>query len=123
MMGLSHRGLRLSLTGLQLAAFATLLRSVALDRWITVAVSVALLIAALASPLVVWGQRLGIPKKLAALLVVIIGIGFIALLVTFVGNQVASGVGDLSKQVTDGIDQIRDWLRTGPLHITCSSSA
>ncbi len=79
---------------------------------------VALLIAALASPLVVWAQRLGIPKKLAALLVVIFGIGFIALLVTFVSNQVASGVGDLSKQVTDGIDQIRDWLRTGPLHLT-----
>ena len=79
---------------------------------------VALLIAALASPLVVWGQRLGIPRKIAALLVVIFGIGFIALLVTFVSNQVASGVGDLSKQVTDGIDQIRDWLRDGPLHLT-----
>ena len=31
-----------------------------------------------------------------------------------------SGVGDLSKQVTDGIDQIRDWLRTGPLNVTDS---
>ncbi len=79
---------------------------------------VALLIAALVSPVVVWAQQLGIPRKLAALLVVILGIGFIALLVTFVGNQVASGVGDLSKQVTDGIDQIRDWLRDGPLHLT-----
>ena len=42
----------------------------------------------------------------------------IALLVTFVGNQVSQGVGDLSDQVVDGIDQIRDWLRDGPLHVT-----
>jgi predicted PurR-regulated permease PerM len=40
--------------------------------------------------------------------------------VTFVGNQVSQGVGDLSKQVADGIDQIRDWLRTGPLNVTDS---
>ena len=81
-------------------------------------VVIALLIAALATPLVTWAQRIGIPRKLAALLVVILGIGFIALLMTFVSNQVASGVGDLSKQVGDGVDQIRDWLRTGPLHVT-----
>lgn len=83
-------------------------------------VVIALLIAALASPLVVWAQRAGMPRKLAALLVVILGVLFIALLVTFVGNQVASGVGDLGKQVSSGIDQIRDWLRDGPLHITDS---
>ncbi len=81
---------------------------------------VALLIAALVSPVVVWAQRLGMPRKLASLLVVILGLGLIALLVTFVSNQVASGVGDLSTQVTDGIQQIRDWLRTGPLHVTDS---
>ena len=40
------------------------------------------------------------------------------MLLTFVSNQVSQGVGDLSKQVGDGIDQIRDWLRTGPLHVT-----
>lgn len=81
-------------------------------------VVIALLIAALATPLVTWAQRVGVPRKLAALLVVIVGLGFIALLITFVSNQVSQGVGDLSKQVGDGIDQIRDWLRTGPLHVT-----
>ena len=81
-------------------------------------VVIALLIAALVSPVVVWAQGIGIPRKLAALLVVVLGIGLIALLVTFVGNQVGQGVGDLSKQVTDGIDQVRDWLRDGPLHVT-----
>lgn len=81
---------------------------------------IALLISALVGPVVVWLTRLGLSRKIAALLVVIGGIGVIALLLTFVSNQVANGVGDLSQQVTDGIDQIRDWLRTGPLHVTDS---
>ena len=79
---------------------------------------IAMLIAALVSPLVAWLQRLGLPRKAAALLVVVLGIGVIGLLVTFVGNQVSSGVSDLSTQVSSGIDQIRDWLRDGPLHVT-----
>lgn len=81
-------------------------------------VVIALLIAALASPLVAWAQRIGIRRKLAALLVVVLGLGLIALLVTFVSNQVSNGIGDLSSQVSDGIQQIRDWLHDGPLHIT-----
>jgi predicted PurR-regulated permease PerM len=81
---------------------------------------IALLIAALVGPVVVWLTRLGLSRKIAALLVVVGGIGLIALMLTFVSNQVANGVGDLSQQVTDGIDQVRGWLRTGPLHVTDS---
>jgi predicted PurR-regulated permease PerM len=81
---------------------------------------VALLIAALVTPILGWLQRIGVPRKLGALVIVVFGVAFIALLITFVGNQVAQGVGDLSKQVADGIDQIRDWLRTGPLNATDS---
>lgn len=81
-------------------------------------VVIALLIAALVSPVVAWMARAGVPRKLAALLVVVLGLVVLALLFTFVGNQVSKGVGDLSTQVTSGIDQIRDWLRDGPLHVT-----
>ncbi len=81
---------------------------------------IALLIAALVTPVVTWMVRLGLPRPLAAMLVVLGGIGVIVLMIGFVSNQVLSGVGDLSKQVTDGIDQIRDWLRTGPLNVTDS---
>ncbi len=81
---------------------------------------IALLIAALVSPVVSWLVRLGLPRPLAAMLVVLGGIGVIVLMIGFVSNQVLSGVGDLSKQVTDGIDQIRQWLRTGPLNVTDS---
>jgi putative heme transporter len=79
---------------------------------------IALLISALVSPVVGWLQRVGVPRRLAALLIVLVGIGLIALLLTFVGNQVSQGVGDLSTQVGSGVNQIRDWLRTGPLHVT-----
>ena len=83
-------------------------------------VTVALLITALVGPVVTWLMNLGLPRQLAALLVVLGLIGVIVLMVTFVSNQVLSGMGDLSKQVSDGIDQIRDWLRSGPLNVTDS---
>ena len=82
--------------------------------------TIALLIAALVGPVVTWLMNLGLPRQLAALLVVLGLIGVVVLMVGFVSNQVLSGMGDLSKQVTDGIDQIRDWLRTGPLNVTDS---
>lgn len=81
---------------------------------------VALFISALVTPVVRGLQRLGLPRKVAALFVVLFGIGFIVLLGTFVGNQVSEGVSDLSGQVADGLEQIRDWLHTGPLHVTDS---
>ena len=83
-------------------------------------VTVALLVTALVGPVVTWLMNLGLPRQLAALLVVLGLIGVIVLMVAFVSNQVLSGMGDLSKQVSDGIDQIRDWLRSGPLNVTDS---
>jgi predicted PurR-regulated permease PerM len=83
-------------------------------------VVIALLLAALASPVVAWLQRLGLPRKVAALVIVVLGVLGIAALVAFVSNQVSAGMGDLSDQVVNGINQIRDWLRDGPLKITDS---
>ena len=79
---------------------------------------IALFLAALVAPVVAWLERVGIRRKLAALLVVLLGIAVLALLFTFVGNQVSSGAGDLSNQVGNGIDQIRSWLSDGPLHMS-----
>jgi predicted PurR-regulated permease PerM len=39
---------------------------------------------------------------------------------TFVGTQVSTGFGDLSGQVVDGLGQIRNWLREGPLNASDS---
>jgi predicted PurR-regulated permease PerM len=83
-------------------------------------VVIALFIAALTAPLVALMERFYVPRKLAAFLVVIGGIAAVALLLTFVGQQVASSVDDLSGKVSDGLGEIRDWLQTGPLNASDS---
>lgn len=81
---------------------------------------IALFIAALSAPLVTGLRRLGLPRKLAALVVVVAGLGGVVLLLVFVGQQVSSQVGELSDQIVKGLDEIRHWLQTGPLHATDS---
>jgi predicted PurR-regulated permease PerM len=81
---------------------------------------VALLLTALVIPLVEILVRLHFPRGLASLLVVLGTIAVVALLLTFAGQQIANGANDLSKQVVTGLEQIRDWLRTGPLHASDS---
>jgi predicted PurR-regulated permease PerM len=83
-------------------------------------VVIALFIAALTAPLVALLERLYVPRKLAALLVVLGGIAIVALLLTFVGQQVASSIDQLSNKVSGGLGEIRDWLQTGPLHASDS---
>jgi putative heme transporter len=81
---------------------------------------IALLFAALAVPLVNLMHRFRCPRGVAALLVVVGGIGLVALLLTVAGQQIANGANDLAKQVVDGIEQIRTWLKDGPLHASDS---
>jgi predicted PurR-regulated permease PerM len=78
-------------------------------------VVIALFIAALTAPLVALLERVHVPRKLAALLVVLGGVAILALLLTFVGQQVASSIDQLSGKVSDGLGEIRHWLQTGPL--------
>jgi predicted PurR-regulated permease PerM len=81
---------------------------------------VALLIAALVVPLVDAAGRAGVNRKLSSALVVLGGLAVVGLLLTFVGTQVAQGMNDLSKQVVTGLEEIRVWLRTGPLQASDS---
>jgi predicted PurR-regulated permease PerM len=81
---------------------------------------IAVLITALAIPLVDLLQRIGVPRGLAAFVVVVGGLALVALLLTFVGQQIAQGANDLARQVVNGLEQIRHWLRTGPLNASDS---
>lgn len=83
---------------------------------VTLPLAVALLIAALVSPVVRGLTAIGLPKSLASLFVVLGGITVVSLLLTVAGQQVANGASDLADQVVQGLDQIKDWLRDGPLH-------
>ncbi len=87
---------------------------------ITLPLAVSLLIAALAAPMVSALRRIGLPTGPSAGIVMVLGIGMVALLLTFVGQQVAQGANDLADSVVTGLGQIRDWLRTGPLSISDS---
>ena len=87
---------------------------------ITLPLVVALLIAALVTPVALALNRVGVPRRLAAAVVVLGGIAFIAALLTFAGQQVAQGASDLADQVVQGLEEIRHWLQTGPLNASDS---
>ncbi len=82
--------------------------------------AVALLIAALAAPVVSLASRIGINRRLSSIVVVVGGLAAVGLLLTFVGTQVSKGASDLADQVVSGLEEIRTWLRDGPLQASDS---
>ncbi|MFD1946162.1 AI-2E family transporter [Nocardioides aestuarii] len=87
---------------------------------LAVPVAIALLGTALVSPLVRRMTEGRVPRPLAAGVVVLGGLVSIGLLLTFVGSQVAAGASDLADSVVQGIGQVKDWLKTGPLNASDS---
>jgi predicted PurR-regulated permease PerM len=87
---------------------------------VTIPLAVALLVSALASPIVNGVHRFGVPRGLAALLVVVTGFLLVGALLTFAGQQVASGAEDLADSTVKGLGQIREWLQDGPLNASDS---
>ncbi|EON25313.1 hypothetical protein CF8_0583 [Nocardioides sp. CF8] len=87
---------------------------------ITMPLAISLLIAALVGPAVASLQRIGAPRGLAAGIVMIVGITTVGLLLTYVGQQVAAGAQDLADSVVEGLGQVKDWLRDGPLNLSDS---
>lgn len=85
---------------------------------ITLPIAISLLIAALVGPAVGWLQRIGLPRGLAAGVVMILGITTVGLLLTYVGQQVATGAQDLADSVVTGLGQVKQWLREGPLNLS-----
>ena len=61
-----------------------------------------------------------LPRALASILVVLLGIAIVGAMLTFAGNQVASGASDLASQSSKGLGEIRDWVKTGPLNASDS---
>lgn len=102
------------------AAGYLLLWLVAFFAVVTIPLVVALLIAALVVPVVDRLQGVGLPRGLAALLVVLAGIASVVALLTFAGQQVATGAQDLADQTVKGLGEIKDWLKNGPLHASDS---
>ncbi len=97
------------------AAGAVLFKAVGFFSIIVLPAVIALLITALVSPLVSWMARHHVPRGLAAILVVLGGLGMVGLLLTFAGQQVANGATDLADSTVDGLEEIKTWLKNGPV--------
>ena len=102
------------------AAVALLGWLVAFFAVVVIPVVVALLITALVVPLVEGLTRRGLPRPLASILVVITTIAGVGALLTFAGQQVATGATDLADQTVAGLQEIKDWLKDGPLNASDS---
>jgi predicted PurR-regulated permease PerM len=87
---------------------------------VTLPLAIALLVAAMGSSAVHRMQRVGLPRGAAAGVVVVGGLVFVGVLLTFVGQQVATGFTELGDQVVAGLDEVESWLKTGPLNATDS---
>ena len=85
---------------------------------VVVPVAVALLLAALLAPAVHGLEVRGSPRGVATALVLIGGLALLGSVLTFVVATFVRGVPELGNQLSASINDIAEWLRTGPLHLT-----
>jgi putative heme transporter len=97
-----------------------LFRGVVFFAELTIPLLIAILITALGAPAVSWMERHGIRRKAGAGIVVLGLLALIGAMLALAGQQIASGANDLATQVSSGLGDLEDWLRTGPLHLSDS---
>jgi putative heme transporter len=85
---------------------------------VVVPVAIALLLAALLAPAVRWLQARQVPRGVATALVLIGGLALLGGVLTFVVLTFVRGVPELGTQLTASINDIANWLRNGPLHLS-----
>ncbi|MDA3645714.1 AI-2E family transporter [Saccharopolyspora indica] len=81
------------------------------------AVAVAALLTALMAPVVNWLVRRGVPRTLAAVLVLVGGLCALGAVLAVVISTLVAGLSGLSEQLAASIEQIRGWLIRGPLSL------
>ncbi|MGW7302597.1 AI-2E family transporter [Streptomyces sp. NPDC054829] len=95
-----------------------LMRVISAVQLVVLAFVAALLITALLEPTVARLRRHGVPRGLATALTAILGFVVMGLMGWFVTWQVMENIDNLSDQVQDGIDELRNWLLDSPFHVT-----
>lgn len=85
---------------------------------VTVPVAVAILLSALSAGAVNWLHAHKVPRLLATFLVVLAILAVLFGLLTLVGQQVVTQIDDLKANVIEGISQVQDWARHGPLGLS-----
>ncbi|MFL6143882.1 MAG: AI-2E family transporter [Labedaea sp.] len=85
---------------------------------LVIPLAVALLLAALMAPGVDRLERWNVPRWASVVLVLIGGLAVLGGLLTFVILQFIDGLPQLQDQVSSSLDQIKDWVTNGPLHVS-----
>ncbi|MCA4133545.1 AI-2E family transporter [Arthrobacter sp. M4] len=106
---------RIAVVLLVVGVLVWLLRQVS---FLIIPIMVAALLASLLSPVSAWLRRHRFPRGMAVAATVLGFIGLLAGSLALVGRQLAVGFGELWQEALAGIQQIQDWLRDGPLHLT-----
>jgi putative heme transporter len=84
---------------------------------VTIPIAVAILLAALISPVANFFNRRRFPRPLSAALSMIIGVILVAGTITLIATQIAGQAEGMATRVADGFTQLTDWLANGPLQI------
>lgn len=100
------------------AAVYLVARLVGFFSEITVPFFIAVLMAALLQPVRGLFLRGGLPNGLATTVTMVLTLGVILGLAALTGTQLVTGMGELSTEVTRGLERIQTWLRDGPLHLS-----
>ncbi|GAA1559421.1 AI-2E family transporter [Dactylosporangium maewongense] len=120
------RGLRLAAAWswrllVLVAALAVLLWLVSRLDTVLIPLSIALLLSALLAPMMEFlRRRVKLPPSLAAFLVLVTGLAAVAGVLTLVVSEFVDGFPNLADKASAGVNQIQDWLTTGPLHLNGS---
>jgi predicted PurR-regulated permease PerM len=84
---------------------------------VVIPVIISILLAAMLQPTVAILIRWNVPRSLAALVVLVAGLGAVAGVLTYVINQFIDGVPGLVVRVQEGVQKIQDWAKEGPMHL------
>ncbi|MET8683754.1 AI-2E family transporter [Streptomyces sp. NPDC004732] len=95
-----------------------LMKVISAVQLVVLAFVAALLITAMLQPTVSRLKKLGLPRGLATAVTAILGFVIMGLVGWFVVWQVMDNVDELSRQVQDGIEDLRKWLLNSPFHVT-----
>ncbi|GAA1427911.1 AI-2E family transporter [Streptomyces thermospinosisporus] len=95
-----------------------LMRVISAVQLVVLAFVAALLITALLQPTVARLRRIGVPRGPATALTALFGFVVMGLIGWFVTWQVMENIDNLSDQIQDGIDELRNWLLNSPFHVT-----
>lgn len=106
---------RLLIIGFAIAVLAVCLFSM---RVVTVPIFVAILLTTLLVPPAKWLERRGFRPAIAVSTVFLGAIAAFILTVYLLSSPIADQLSDVGPQVRKGVEEVNDWLQTGPLNLT-----